>query len=101
MVDLEQGGPKQEVATPGAGSSVIPVTQASSSASKDLFGGGDTGFGFNFNDTCDTERSFNFFGNGDCKSPEQGENDGGFFLNFGDGDGDKMEEESGWNFFGQ
>ena len=100
MADLEQGEPKQDVVTtPCAGSSSIPTKEESSSASKNLFGGGDTGFGFNFDDTCDN--SFSFFGNGGCKSPEQGEKDGQFFLNFGDGDGDKMEEDSGWNFFGQ
>ena len=100
MADLEQGEPKQDVVTtPCAGSSSIPTMEESSSASKNLFGGGDTGFGFNFDDTCDN--SFSFFGNGGCKSPEQGEKDGQFFLNFGDGDGDKMEEDSGWNFFGQ
>ena len=95
MADLEQGGPKQVATTPGAGSSVIPVTQQSSSPTKALFGGGDTGFGFNFNDSCNTERSFSFFGGGDCKSPEKGDTEEGFFLNFGGG------EESAWNFFGQ
>jgi len=101
MADLEQDVPKQ-VASPPASSSAIAVTQDSPSASKDLFGGGDAGFGFNFgaDDTCDTEKSFSFFGGGTCKSPEQGEKDGGFFLNFGDGGGDKVEERGGWNFFG-
>ena len=48
-----------------------------------------------------TETSFSFFGNGDCKSPEQEEKDGEFFLNLGGGDdGDKMKEEGGWNIFG-
>ena len=79
MADLEQGEPRQEVVTtPCAGSSSIPTKEESSSASKNLFGGGDTGFGFNFDDTCDN--SFSFFGNGGCKSPEQGEKDGEFFL---------------------
>ena len=103
MADLDQGGPKV-VASPTAGSSSsIPVTQESSSASKDLFGGGDPGFGFNFGadaSICDeSEKSFSFFGGGGCKSPEQGENGGGFFLNIGGGGDDKMEEEGGWNLF--
>ena len=101
MAGLEQHGLNQ-VASPPASSSAIAVTQDSPSASKDLFGGGDAGFGFNFgaDDTCDTEKSFSFFGGGTCKSPEQGEKDGGFFLNFGDGGGDKVEEGGGWNFLG-
>ena len=99
MDDLEQGGSKQ-VTTPPASSSAIPVGQESSSASanRNLFGSEDVGgFGFNFgaNDTCDTEQSFSFFGGGDCKSPEEGEKEGEFFLNFGGGGEDKMEEESG------
>jgi len=98
MADLEQGGPKQVAAPGGAGSGAIPDAQEPSSPTKGPFGGGDTGFGFNFNDSCNTERSF--FGGGDCKSPEKGEKEEGFFFNFGGGD-EKMEEESAWNFFGQ
>ena len=84
----------------------IPVGQESSSASanKNLFGSEDVGgFGSNFgaDDTCDTKQSFSFFGGGDCKSPEEGEKEGEFFLNFGGGGDVKMEEESGWNLFGQ
>ena len=102
VADLKQGEAKKVASpTPPAGSSAIPVPQESSSSSKNLFGGGDTSFGFNFgaNDSCDTEQSFSFFGGGGCKSPEKGE-EGGFFLNFGGGGDEKMEEESGWNFFG-
>ena len=68
MAGLEQHGLNQ-VASPPASSSAIPVTQDSPSASKDCFGGEDAGFGFNFgaDDTCDTEKSFSFFGGGGCK----------------------------------
>ena len=103
VADLKQGEAKKAASpTPPAGSSVIPVSKESSSPSKNLFGGGDTNFGFNFgfNDSCDTEQSFSFFGGGGCKSPEKGE-EGGFFFNFGGGEDEKMDEESGWNFFGQ
>ena len=103
VADLKQGESKKVASpTPPPGSSAIPVPQESFSPSKNLFGGGDTSFGFNFgfNDSCDTEQSFSFFGGGGCKSPEKGE-EGGFFLNFGGGGDEKMEEESVWNFFGQ
>ena len=103
LADLEQGGSKQGT-TPPASSSAIPVGNESSSANKNLFGGEDVGgFGFSFgaDDTCDTEQSFSFFGGGGCKSPEQEEKEGGFFLNLGGGGDGKMEEESGWNLFGQ
>ena len=103
MADLEQDealkpAAKEVASLPNDSSSANQVTQKDSSASKDLFGGGDTGFGFNFGaDTSITETSFSFFGNGDCKSPEE-EEGGEFFLNLGGGD-DKMEE-GGWNIFG-
>ena len=103
MADLDQGGPKVVASSPAGSSNAIPVTKESSSASKDLFGGRDTGFGFNFGaDTSlcdDSEKSFSFFGAGGCKSPEQGEKGGEFFLNIGGDGGDKMEEEGGWNLF--
>ena len=100
MADLEQDVPKQ-VASPPASSSAIAVTQDSPSASKDRFGGGDAGFGFNFgaNESRD-DSSFSFFGNEGCKSPEQEEKGGEFFLNFGGGDDKMEEEEGGWNLFG-
>ena len=102
MADLQQSGSKQVATPPATGSSAVQMSQESSSPSKDFFGGGDTGFGFNFapNDSCDTEQSFSFFGNGGCKSPEQGEKEGSFFLNFGGGGDEKMEEEIAWNIFG-
>merc|ERR1719341_99905 len=102
IADLEQGGPKQVATPPDAGSSAMRERKEPSSPIKDLFGGGDTGFGFIFgaDDSCETERSFSFFGGGGCKSPDKGEKEGTFFLNFGGGD-EKMEEESAWNFFGQ
>ena len=94
---------KEVVSPPNGSNDANQVTQKVSSARKDLFGGGDPGFAFSFGaDTSINETSFSFFGNNDsdCKSPEQ-EKGGEFFLNFGGGDdGDKMEEEGGWNIFG-
>merc|ERR1719341_1828853 len=68
MADLEQGGPKQVATPPDAGSSAMRERKEPSSPIKDLFGGGG------------------------CKSPDKGEKEGTFFLNFGGGD-EKMEEE--------
>ena len=66
-------------------------------------GGGDDGFNFNFvgNDST-ADNSFSFFGSGggDVKSPDKEEKNGDFFLNFGVGEGDKVEEEGVWNLFG-
>ena len=59
MADLEQGGPKQVAAPGGAGSGAIPDAQEPSSPTKGPFGGGDTGFSFNFNITF--VLSFSFF----------------------------------------
>merc|ERR1719234_2246125 len=91
----------KEVTSPSASTGGIQVGQEASSASRELFGGGDAGFGFNFGADESKDTSFSFFGaTGGCKSPEQEKEGGGFFLNFGGGD-DKMEqEEGGWNFFG-
>merc|ERR1719474_1405153 len=66
-------------------------------------GGGDDGFNFNFvgNDST-ADNSFSFFGSGggDVNSPDKEEKNGDFFLNFGVGEGDKVEEEGVWNLFG-
>ena len=66
-------------------------------------GGGDDGFNFNFvgNDS-NADNSFSFFGSGggDVKSPDKEKKNGDFFLNFGVGEGDKVEEEGVWNLFG-
>ena len=80
------------------------ASKEGSVASKDFFGaGGDDGFNFNFvgNDST-ADNSFSFFGSGggDVQSPDKEEKNGDFFLNFGVGEGDKVEEESVWNFFG-
>ena len=103
--ELEQDGASKsaakEVTSPPTDSSgANQVGQEASSASRDLFGGGDAGFGFNFgaNESRD-DTSFSFFGNGGCKSPEQEEKGGEFFLNFGGGDDKMEEEEGGWNLF--
>jgi len=104
--ELAQGGAlksaaKEVTSPPNTSTGANQVVQETSSASRELFGGGDAGFGFNFGADESKDTSFSFFGAaGGCKSPEQ-EKEGGeaFFLNFGGGD-DKMEEgEGGWNFF--
>merc|ERR1719234_1258558 len=84
---------KEVTSPPTASSNANQVGQEASSASRDLFGGGDAGFGFNFGADESKDTSFSFFGaTGGCKSPEQEEKGGEqFFLNFGGGD-DKMEE---------
>ena len=106
IAELEQDGASKSAAKkvtspPTDSSGANQVGQEASSASRDLFGGGDAGFGFNFgaNESRD-DSSYSFFGNGGCKSPEQEEKGGEFFLNFDGGDDKMEEEEGGWNLFG-
>ena len=107
LAELAQGevlksAAKEATSPPSASTGANQVVQEASSTSRDLFGGGDAGFGFNFGADESKDTSFSFFGaTGGGKSPEQEEKGGKeFFLNFGGGD-DKMEEgEGGWNFFG-
>ena len=92
---------KEATSPPSASTGANQVGQEASSASRDLFGGGDAGFGFNFGADESKDTSFSFFGaTGGCKSPEQEEKEGAFFLNFGGGDDNMEQEEGGWNFFG-
>ena len=103
LAELAQGevlksAVKEVNSPPTARSNANQVVQEASSASRELFGGGHAGFGFNFGAD---DLSFSFFGaTGGCKSPEQEEKEGAFFLNFDGGDVKMEQEEGGWNFFG-
>ena len=88
MADLQQSGSKQAGSPTATGFNSVPAVPQESSKStlaQEFFGGGDTGFAFNFNDSGNS--GFSFFG-GSCKSPEQDVKEGSFFLNFGGDDDD-------------
>merc|ERR1711971_254521 len=78
IAELAQGqvlksAAKEVTSPPSASTGANQIDREASSAGRDLFGGGDVGFGFNFGaDESKDNLSFSFFGaTGGCKSPEQ------------------------------